>query len=140
MAATNNITLRINDQLKAQLDKMGEGSVNRGVITAMSKLNALTAMADNELKGMFTENEWKFFADSLNGVLANDSFRYSTSALIAHNEDAQLYEKIADKWEVNIEELNGKVSRLTSAQVDALYRRVERYWELSPEFDEWAKW
>ena len=40
---TATITLRISEELKSQLEKMVDGSVNRGSIAAMSKLNILMA-------------------------------------------------------------------------------------------------
>lgn len=134
------VTLRISNEDADFLTLYGGGYINRGVNALLAKMRVLTTQADNEIKGMFTEAEWKFFADSMNGIMIDETLRYSAQNLAYHNEDAQTYDKTADKWEVDLIELNKKVLALTSAQVDAVYRRIERFWKESPELNVWAKY
>lgn len=81
-----------------------------------------------ELKAKFIPSEWLFFADSLNGSMVEGMFRCNQSALIAHCEDAQLYEYTADKYKIDLPALLDKIKVLTGAQVDALYSHVEGFW------------
>ena len=134
------VTIRVSNEDAEYLNELGGGFLNRGINALLEKIRVLTTRADNELKGRFTESEWKFLADSLNGIIIDDSLRYSAQNLAYHNDDAQTYDKTADKWGVNLTELNEKVLCLTSAQVDALYRRVERFWTKSPDIEAWAKY
>lgn len=134
------VTLRISNEDADFLALYGGGYINRGVNALLAKMRVLTTRADNEIKGMFTEAEWKFLADSMNGIMIDETLRYSAQNLAYHNEDAQTYDKTADKWEVDLIELNKKVFALTSAQVDAVYRRIERFWNEAPELNVWAKY
>lgn len=103
-------------------------------------MRTLLTRADNEIKGVFSEAEWSFLADSMNGIIIDESLRYSASNLAFHNEDVQTYDRTGDKWGINIAKLNEKVMKLTSAQVDAVYRRIERFWKESPDLKIWAKY
>lgn len=134
------VTIRISNEDAEYLNALGDGFINRGVNALISKMRVITTRADNELKGKFTESEWKFLADSLNGTIADESLRYSAQNLAYHNEDAQTYNHTADKWGVDIEALNKKILALSSAQVDAIYRRVERFWNQLPDIDIWARY
>lgn len=78
--------------------------------------------------------------DSLNGTYTQDeTFRYSQDALIAHMEDSDLYEGIGTKWNIDVKSLCEKIKSLSSAQIDALYSRVEKFWEHpDTDLDAWA--
>ncbi len=93
----------------------------------------------HELKGIFSAKEWKFFADSLNGTMVTDAFRYDKEALTIHCEDSELYDHTAQKYDVNLDEIKEKVNSLKGANIEALYRRVSDFWE-HPEtdFEKWA--
>lgn len=137
---TRSVTIRVSLEDAEMLTELGNGSINRGVSLMTSRIRVLTKMAESEIKGIFTEQEWKFMADSLNGVIIDDAIRYSTENLAYHNEDAKIYDRMDEKWGVDVAELNKKVMQLTSAQVDAVYRRIERFWSENAELDEWAKY
>ena len=135
---TKNVTLRLSTEATAYVLTQGS-SVTEGINNIISQLQQHERHADIELKGIFTPEEWKFLADSLNGTMTLDDFRFSSSALVAHNEDSQIYEGTASKWGGSLSDLNAKCANLTAAQVEALYRRVEKFWE-HPETDleQWA--
>lgn len=135
---TKNVTLRLSTEATAYVLTQGS-SVTEGINNIISQLQQHERHADIELKGIFTPEEWKFLADSLNGTMTLDDFRFSNSALVAHCEDSQIYEGCADKWNINLIDLNAKCANLTAAQVEALYRRVEKFWK-HPETDleQWA--
>ena len=54
-------------------------------------------------------------------------------------EDSDLYEGIGAKWNVDVKSLCEKIKSLSSAQIDALYCRVEKFWEHPDiDLDAWA--
>lgn len=132
------VSLRLPVDMVEYLDR-GQG-INQGVINAVAQLRQHERYADMEIKGKFTGDEWKFLAASLNGTLTLDDFRFSPAALIAHCEDSETYEGLASQWRVDLKTLAGKIGALTAAQVEALYRRVERYWATLPDIDGWANY
>ena len=137
---TKTVTLRLPQEMADYLTQNGD-SITDGVKNVINLLQRHERCADIELRGRFTPDEWKFLADSFNGTMILDDFRFVSDALIAHNQDSQLYEGTADKWNINLEQLNQKCSDLAASQVEALYRRIERFWK-HPETDleQWAKY
>lgn len=102
---------------------------NYGIIAAIEVLMTIRKYSTNELKGIFTPAEWSFFADSLNGTMTTDAFRCNAGALAYHCLYAEELDGTGQKWEIDIEKLVSKVAKLTAAQVEALYFRVESFWE-----------
>ena len=137
---TKNVTLRLPQDVADYINQQADGgSVTDGVKNIVAKLQRHERYADVELRGRFTPEEWKFLADSLNGSRMLDDFRFSASALVAHNEDSQLYDGTAARWGIDLAALNAKVEALSATQVEALYRRIEKFWD-HPEtdLDAWA--
>lgn len=139
MADTITATVRLPQEMTAFLKENGSG-ITAGIVNAVNDLIRLRNISDIELKGIFCPGEWKFFADSLNGTMTLDGFRVSRDALIAHNEDSQTYEDTATRYGIDVFALNQKCGKLTGAQVDALYRRLEKFWDKCAETDleKWA--
>lgn len=138
---TKNVTVRIPEELYQELS-VGEDSINFQIVHRLEKLSKLERLSLQELKGKFASSEWAAIADSLNGIYTKDeTFRYNSEALAAHLEDSDLYERIGERWKVDIKKLCRKVRSLSSTQVDAIYRRVETFWEHSTTtgLDTWAK-
>ena len=134
------VSMRLPQDVADYIMRNGD-SITDGVKNLVSQMQRHERYADVELRGRFTAEEWKFLADSLNGTMVLDDFRFSASALVAHNQDSQLYDGTASRWGIDIDKLNSKCNSLTAAQVEALYRRVERFWN-HPETDmyAWAKY
>lgn len=134
------VSMRLPQDVADYIMRNGD-SITDGVKNLVSQMQRHERYADVELRGRFTAEEWKFLADSLNGTMVLDDFRFSASALVAHNQDSQLYDGTASRWGIDIDKLNNKCNNLTAAQVEALYRRVERFWN-HPEtdMDAWAKY
>lgn len=107
----------------------------------LSFLQQIRRYSTNELKGMFTPNEWKYMADSLNGTMITVEFRCNPSALNASIEDSDRCDGMGAKWEVNVPELISKVKKLTGAQTDAVFTRISEFWYgEDKDMEEWAKW
>lgn len=141
---TKTVTLRLPQDVADYITQQADGgSVTDGVKNIVSRLQRQERYADVELRGRFTPEEWKFLVDSLNGTMILDDFRFVPSALAAHNQDSQLYEGTADKWHIDLDALNAKCAALSASQVEALYRRVERFWNTQNgtgiDLDQWAK-
>ena len=127
--------------LQARYIKENYKNQNYGIIAAIEALMAIRKYSTNELKGIFTPTEWSFLANSLNGTMTTDSFRCNVGALVHHCIDAEQLDGTARKWEVDIERLTTKIEKLTAAQVEALYFRVEQFWEDEErDLEEFAKY
>lgn len=114
---------------------------NIGIITAIEALMTIRKYSTNELKGIFTPAEWSFLSDSLNGTMTTDSFRCNVGALVHHCRDAEELDGTARKWGVDLGALIIKIETLTAAQVEALYFRVEQFWEDEDrDLEEFAKY
>ena len=135
-----NVTLRIDDALYNEMSKNEGISFNEQINASLRKLSAIEKASMNELRGRFEDSEWKAIVDSLNGTYTQDeTFRYSQGALIAHMEDSDLYEGIGAKWNIDVKSLCEKIKALSSAQIDARYCRVEKFWEHpDTDLDAWA--
>ena len=135
---TKNVTIRIPQDVLDWLES-GSKSKNEAIVENLKALRKMRQVSANELREVFTPNEWKFLADSLNGVVIPDVFRCSVSALIAHVEDAVALDNLGTKWGVEIGELVTKINLLHGANVDALYTRVEEFWaHTGTDLDEWV--
>lgn len=138
---TKTVTLRLPQDMADYITRNGD-SMTDGIKNVVETLRRHERYADVELRGRFTPDEWKFLADSLNGTMTIDDFRFLPDMLVAHNEDSQLYERTADRWHVDLSELNCKCAALTATQTEALYRRIERFWEHpnAVNIDQWAQY
>lgn len=106
---------------------------NYGIIAAIEALMTIRKYSLNEIKGIFTPEEWSFLVDSLNGTMTTDAFRCNAGALAYHCQDADKLDDLGEKWEIDIQELMEKIKDLTAAQVDAVYFRVEQFWNSEDE-------
>ncbi len=95
---------------------------------SLAELQMIRRRSQAELKGLFTPAEWSYMADSLNGTMVTLEFRCSPGALIAGVEDSDIYDGLGAKWEVDVKALCGKIEKLTGAQVDAVFTRIETFW------------
>lgn len=103
-------------------------------------LKTIRAYTKRELKGKFSQEEWSFFADSLNGTISDGIFRCNVEALAYHCQDAEDLDGTATKWGVDIDKLIEKVRALTSAQIETLYWFVEEFWNAEHEARNLEKW
>lgn len=137
--ATKTVTIRMPEDLASWISDKGN-SVNQTIVDQLQHARYSRMYALNELRGRFTPGEWRFFADSLNGTLVTDKIRFYPSVLIVSFEDSEAFEGTASKWGVELEVLKEKINGLTASQVEALYSRVESFWEKPENLDEWANY
>lgn len=137
------ITLRIPMDMYNDITKNGEEMFNPSFVALVEKKKREDKLAELDIKGIFTENEWKALASSLNGSLIDDAFRYEPQCLVGHNEDAEKYESSFSQFSVDVEEINKKIASLTRLQTSAIYSRIEDFWNnqngTGYDFDKWAQ-
>ena len=120
------------------------------IVDSMLFLQQIRAYSLREIKGVFTPAEWCYMADSLNGTMITPEFRCNTGGLIASVEDSDDFDKLSVKWKVDVKALIEKIKKITGAQVDAIYYRIEDFWNHTAEgnadqesewnLNNWAKW
>ena len=133
------VTIRLPQELADWLTVNGD-SLNQSMISTVDTLRRIRLVSAGELKGVFTQNEWKFLADSLNGVVIDATFRCNVSALIAHCEDAASYDDAAMKWDITLSDLASKIGMLKGANIEAIYSRIEQFWKNNLDIEEWANY
>ncbi len=121
------------------------GTPPHKISQGLADLRMIRTRSKNELKGLFTPAEWMYMADSLNGTMVTTDFRCLPMALVAGIEDSDTYDALGAKWEVDVPSLTEKVKKLTAAQVDAVFTRVEAFVEAfwdseEKDLEEWSKW
>lgn len=137
---TKTISIRIPTELVEYLEKKDLG-MNGAIVDCIEKTAYFEKYAMRDIQGVFSPEEWKYIADSLNGTIIDGDFRYFSGALVANIEDADKYEMLGGKWNVDVKKLCDKVSRLSCSSIDAIYRRVEAFWNDSLiDMDEWANY
>ncbi len=139
--ATRTVNLRIREELMQYLEKKTDTSVNQLVNDIIERIQRIEKYADRDIMNVFTPQEWEYMADSLNGTLVEGDFRYYAQALIAGLEDSAKYDGLDKKWDVDVNTLSDKVSKLSSSAIEAIHRRIEAFWEDSTQdLEEWAKY
>lgn len=138
MKETKNATIRLPQEIADWLTKDGK-SINQAVIDTVNTLQSIRLISTTELRGIFSANEWTFLADSFNGTIINDSIRYNVQMLIAHCEDSAIYDSLDKKYDVDMEVFKKKLIYLHCANVDALYARIEDFWNKGIDIEDWAK-
>lgn len=126
----------------SEAEKASELGIDPWTISqSIAELQQIRKRSKSELRGIFTPAEWSLMADSLNGTIITQEFRCLPSALIASVEDSDLYDGLGAKWSVDIKALIEKVDKLTAAQVDAVFTRVEEFWDDDDrDLEKWAEW
>lgn len=139
---TKNITLRLPIETVEYIESCGdEQGITQGVKNIVKKLQDFERHADLSIKNKFVPEEWKAMADALNGTLVEGQFRYSPEALIAQMEDAETYEKVCTKWDMDLTILCAKIQSLSPTQIEAIHRRIEKFWHTpDTDFDTWSKY
>ena len=140
-----NVTLRLpQDITNWIITRSGEhNSITWGVRNIVSHIQMLERMSSNEIRNKFTPDEWLCMADSVNGWFPGDD-RYRADIFAFRLEDSEQYDKTASRHNVVLSELTNKIKVLTAAQMDAVIRRIELFWQNYnlPQFDvvQWSRY
>ena len=131
---TKTVTFRIPKRLIDEV--LDINNLNQSVVDCIEHIRILRLASMAELKGIFTPEEWKFFAETLNGTVVEGMFRCSAKALILHCEDSINYG--ISQFEVSLSGLTKKINNLKGANIEALYTRVEQFWSNPTDLEKWA--
>lgn len=136
---TKNATIRLPESLADWLTKDGL-SINQAIIEAAEDLRASKMAAMSELRGVFTTNEWCFFADSFGSTITPKAMRYNAQTILAHIEDSCLYDHLDERWGVEADSLKDKIQHLHAANIDAIYSRLDKLQASDLDINLWAKY
>lgn len=137
---TKTVTLRLPIEQVEYLEQF-DGSLNQSIVNLIDKVRTIEKYADRDIQGVFSEEEWKYLADSLNGTFVDGDFRFSKGALVAGVEDSATYDNLDKKWGVDVKILTYRINGLSSSAIEAIYRRVGDFWKNSSQsLEEWAKY
>ena len=131
------VTIRMDEELASQLESEGNG-LNKAIVENLKRYYRMRLVSEMELKGVFTPKEWMFFFYSLNGLTIDENLSCNVGVLIAHCEDAEKYEGLASRFDVDIEEVKKKISSLKGANIQAIYSRAEKFWKADGDINEWS--
>lgn len=141
---TKTISLRISTELYDALTQKGEKKLNPAIVELAEKAMLEERIKKMDIRGIFSEDEWKALASSLNGTIdTDDAFRYSIDEFIAHCEDAEKYEAQFSNFGVKVNDfIQNKAMHLTRLQVASIYERCEEFWNNAQKIglDDWAKY
>lgn len=127
------------EDLASWISEQGD-SMNQTIVELLENVHYSRMYALNELKGKFTNEEWKFFANILSSTLITGKLRFFPGVLIASCEDSETFEGATSNWGINLNVLKEKINGLSSSQVEALYFRVESFLAQPGDLDEWANY
>lgn len=138
--ATKTVSLRLPEDMVDYLMKNYK-SINQGVISELSCLLRIRQVSVGELRGLFSYNEWMFFADTFCSLVKDATFCCNKGAFIAACEDAERFDQTATKHLVDLAELVKKIETLRGANIEAIYNRIAEFWANSNDIKitDWAK-
>lgn len=96
-----------------------------------------------EIRNYFTQGEWSYLADMLNGTMITPMFRCNIDALCFAIEEADALNNLGDKWKIDPIDLIEKVRKCCGSQIDAIYYRINQFWYSDNEtrdMGEWSNW
>lgn len=142
--AKKTITFRFDESKLNQLTNGGEINPSEAFEKLMDDAIKEKNIKMNDIRGIFTENEWKGLANSLNGTNVDEIMRYSNDLFIDHCDDAELYESAFSVMGASLQTVNEKIKGLTKIQVSSVLDRVSEFWNnqngTGIELDKWAVW
>lgn len=139
MVDTKTITIRIPFGSSVFLEAIqGEDSMNVTIVRAIDRYQYLCAYSMEEIRGKFTPDEWFFFLRATDKIIPEGPFRYNPESLIAYCRDAEkLNPSLTTDLSVDLKVLTDKIQKLTAAQIEAIYSRIERRRIGGSTFDSW---
>lgn len=129
MAKTNTKSIRLNPQTEEEFEKLF-GSAYAGGTRAAEAYLWLRRYTLKGIKGILTENELYAITDSLNGSIMEPQFIVNQSAVIAHIEDADQFEGLGKKWDIDINALIEKLKSMSPADLYFLHDEIDRFWNI----------
>lgn len=118
-------SIRMEDEMYTELSN-GTDNMSEEIRKRLEAISCIRKKSEREIKDLFTNNEWMFLRDTLNGTLVEDIFRVSPECLATHCAESC---EFAPKWEIDLDALQKKCLSLTGAQVESVYHSIEEWWD-----------
>jgi hypothetical protein len=116
------ISVRITDDLRAQLEQRGE--VSTALRSALTRWYAYLGQGLREVQGRFSDGEQALLADICNGAIWEP---FVPELLAANVEDCE--PGYFEKWGCDREALVAKLEGLTHQQQAGIVDAIERFWQ-----------
>ncbi|MCT4602472.1 MAG: hypothetical protein N4A59_06185 [Marinifilum sp.] len=120
------INARIFKETASKLEKLF-GKETTGVAFAAEIYTPLSYQMLKDVKGVFSEKELKAMIDNHNGTMPDFQFM-GKQFLVAHCQDGDTYEGMAEKWEIDINDLVSKIENCSNAGIFYFHSEIFRFW------------
>lgn len=121
------LTVRADEMVREHLKKAYDTLYNGGT-RALELFVALRKQNLREIKGVFTREELVGLLSGFNGTIMEPQYMINQSMLIAHIEDADIYEFSFSSNNADSKVVIEKVKTLSSAQILFLQEEINRFW------------
>ena len=91
-------------------------------------LTTLIERTNVEIRERFTEAEMNYLKDMLNSTLMSPKLSYR-SVLLMQVKDADRYEGLGSKWQVDPGQLSQKIEALTEFECYVIAKLVDEFWQ-----------
>lgn len=122
-------SFRFNDILLEQISDF-ENSLTESIEFAIETVLLQRKMAIRGLKGKFNREEIISIADIYNGIIFEKSWMGSKTAMIAELEDAEKFDSISSRHQVDLNALIEKINCLNDNEVFYLNYEIYRFWNV----------
>lgn len=129
-------SIQIPEDIMRRLQAHKDNSVTSQLLTAYRILEKIRFYSTQELRSKFSSDEWKLLADALRANTFTMEAHYTPQEIVTSLEEQDLYHAIGNDYGVNVETLCNKISKLSAGQLDALYTRLQTFWDVSDEYED----
>lgn len=104
------------------------GSGYRGTEKAIKAYNRLSRISLENIKGVFSREELYALIDCQQGVIFDPTWASQKKALIFSLEDAEKYDNLSGRWNIDFSKLIETINQLTVSQLYFLQEEIDRFW------------
>lgn len=142
--AKEQFSIRLEPEVMQKIRISSDKSINAYINKALRQLMMIRNYSTEEMVHYFEPEEWKFLVEVLKDRKILNEDRCRSFALCTIIKEYMLYNNKQD-CDIDIIKLNEKIEPLTAAQIDAIYSRIEDYYNISSDIrsengflDQWA--
>jgi hypothetical protein len=122
------ITLRTNENYARAFAKY-DGTKSAGATRAAEGFINIRRYSLNELKGIFTTEEFIAITSSQNYMTLVPEYQANKAVLIAHLRDQERLQEGISDYGANLEDIERKINLMTAAQVFFLQDEIAIFWD-----------
>lgn len=82
---------------------------------------------ERDVKDLLDKNQQQYLADALNGYMYTPGMCPKGSLKI-NIIDANIYEQLGDKWEIDVEELVKKIDKISEFEAYIIIKKIKEWW------------